>query len=131
MADPGLDRAFPSRNRGTDRRIFTQGRRRRCGHSRPRAYGRGGVNLISQPSVFWWQKYGTLAQMAQATVALLGFVAILLQINEIRTNNRGSSARQAFLGYSELAFQNPKFSQPDYDTIKAGSSEDPAHYESV
>jgi len=38
---------------------------------------------MSQPSVFWWQKYGTLAQMAQATVALLGFVAILLQINEI------------------------------------------------
>ena len=30
---------------------------------------------------FWWQKYGTLAQMAQATVALLGFVAILFQIN--------------------------------------------------
>ena len=32
---------------------------------------------MSQPSIFWWQKYGTLAQMAQAAVALLGFVAIL------------------------------------------------------
>jgi len=85
---------------------------------------------VSQPSVFWWQKYGTLAQMAQATVALLGFVAILLQINEIRTNNRGSSARQAFLGYTELAFQNPKFSQPDYDTIKASSREERVQYES-
>jgi hypothetical protein len=30
---------------------------------------------MSQPSIFWWQKYGTLAQMAQAAVALLGFVA--------------------------------------------------------
>ena len=29
---------------------------------------------MSQPATFW-QKYGTLAQMAQATVALLGFVA--------------------------------------------------------
>ena len=85
---------------------------------------------MSQPSVFWWQKYGTLAQMAQATVALLGFVAILLQINEIRTNNRGSSARQAFLGYTELAFQNPKFSQPDYDAIRAGSREERVQYES-
>ncbi|MGB9116570.1 hypothetical protein [Bradyrhizobium sp.] len=37
---------------------------------------------MSQPSVFWWQKYGTLAQVAQAPVALLGFVAILFQINE-------------------------------------------------
>ena len=70
---------------------------------------------MSQPSVFWWQRYGTLAQMAQATVALLGFVAILFQINEIRTNNRATSARQAFLGYTDLAFKNPKFAQPDYD----------------
>jgi hypothetical protein len=84
---------------------------------------------MSQPS-FWWQRYGTLAQMAQATVALLGFVAILIQINEIRTNSRGSSARQVFLGYTELAFQNPKFSQPDYAAIKAGSREERVQYES-
>ena len=85
---------------------------------------------MSQPSIFWWQRYGTLAQMAQAAVALLGFVAILFQINEIRTNNRGSSARQAFLSYTELAFQNPKFSQPDYDAIKTGSREERVQYES-
>ena len=68
--------------------------------------------------------------MAQATVALLGFVAILFQINEIRSNNRASSARQAFLGYTDLAFKNPKFSQPDYDAIKAGSRDDRVQYES-
>ena len=84
----------------------------------------------AQPSIFWWQKYGTLAQMAQASVALLGFVAILFQINEIRTSNRASSARQAFLGYTDLAFRNPKFSQPDYDAIKAGSREEKVQYES-
>ncbi len=85
---------------------------------------------MSQPSIFWWQKYGTLAQMAQATVALLGFVAILFQINEIRTNNRAASARQAFLGYTDLAFKNPKFAQPDYDAIKAGSRDEQVQYES-
>ena len=85
---------------------------------------------MSQPSLFWWQRYGTLAQMAQAAVALLGFVAILFQINEIRSNNRASSARQAFLGYTDLAFKNPKFSQPDYDAIKAGSRDDRVQYES-
>src|ERR1700687_4790855 len=85
---------------------------------------------MSQPSIFWWQKYGTLAQMAQATVALLGFVAILFQINEIRSNNRAASARQAFLGYTDLAFKNPKFAQPDYDRIKAGSREEQVQYES-
>jgi len=73
---------------------------------------------MAQPSIFWWQKYGTLAQMAQAAVALLGFVAILFQINEIRSNNRAASARQVFLGFTDLAFKNPKFSAPDYDAIK-------------
>ena len=84
---------------------------------------------MSQPS-FWWQKYGTLAQMAQATVALLGFVAILFQINEIRTSNRAASARQAFLGYTDLAFKNPKFAQPDYEKIKAGGRDEQVQYES-
>ena len=84
---------------------------------------------MSQPS-FWWQKYGTLAQMAQAAVALLGFVAILFQINEIRSNARAASARQAFLGYTDLAFRNPKFSQPDYDTIKTASRDEKVQYES-
>ncbi len=85
---------------------------------------------MSQPSIFWWQRFGTLAQMAQATVALLGFVAILFQINEIRASSRASSARQVFLGYTDLAFKNPKFSAPDYDAIKAGDREAKVQYES-
>jgi len=85
---------------------------------------------MSQPSIFWWQKYGTLAQMAQAAVALLGFVAILFQINEIRSNNRAVSARQAFLGYTDLAFKNPKFSAPDYEAIKSGGHDEQVQYES-
>jgi hypothetical protein len=85
---------------------------------------------MAQPSLFWWQKYGTLAQMAQAAVALLGVVAILFQINDIRANNRAASARQAFLGYTDLAFKNPKFSQPSYDTIKTGGRDDRVQYES-
>ena len=84
---------------------------------------------MSQPATFW-QKYGTLAQMAQATVALLGFVAILFQINEIRSNNRAVSARQAFLAYTDLAFRNPKFSSPDYEGIKKGSRDQQVQYES-
>ena len=82
-----------------------------------------------QPAPFW-QKYGTLAQMAQATVALLGFAAVLLQINELRTGSRAASARQTYLGYTDLAFKNPKFSAPDYDTIKAGSRDEQVQYES-
>ena len=84
---------------------------------------------MTQPATFW-QKYGTLAQMAQASVALLGFVAILFQINELRTGNRATSARQAFLGYTDLAFRNPKFSAPDYDAIKKASRDQQVQYES-
>ena len=85
---------------------------------------------MSQPSTNWWQKYGTLAQMAQAAVALLGFVAILFQINEIRSNSRSASARQAFLGYTDLAFKNPKFSAPDFEAIKAAGHDARVQYES-
>jgi hypothetical protein len=85
---------------------------------------------MAQPSLFRWQKYGTLAQMAQAAVALLGVVAILFQIIDIRFNNRAASVRQAFLGYTDLAFKNPKFSQFDYDTIKTSSRDDRVRYES-
>ena len=84
---------------------------------------------MALPATFW-QKYGTLAQMAQATVALLGFVAVLFQINELRYGNRASSARQAYLAYTDLAFRNPKFSSPDFDAIKAGGRDSRAQYES-
>ena len=68
--------------------------------------------------------------MAQASVALLGFVAILFQINEIRSNNREAGARQAFLGYTDLAFKNPQFSLPDYDAIKKRPKSEQVQYES-
>ena len=84
---------------------------------------------MALPATFW-QKFGTLAQMAQATVALLGFVAILFQVNEIRSNNRAVAARQAFLAYTDLAFKNPKFSAPDYAAIKAGAHDALVQYES-
>jgi hypothetical protein len=84
---------------------------------------------MALPATFW-QKFGTLAQMAQATVALLGFVAVLLQVNEIRSNNRAVAARQAFLAYTDLAFKNPKFSAPDYAAIKAGGRDTLVQYES-
>lgn len=80
--------------------------------------------------VAFWQKFGTLAQMAQASVALLGFIAILFQINEIRSSARQSSARQAYLGYTDLAFKSPQFASPDYAAIKKRPRNEQVQYES-
>ena len=84
---------------------------------------------MAQPNPFWWQKFGTLAQMAQATVALLGFVAILFQINEIKSNNRETGARQIYLSFTDLAFKNPRFSAPNYDAIKTAGHDEQVQYE--
>lgn len=77
----------------------------------------------------WWQRFGTLAQMAQVLVALCGFAAILFQINTIRDNNRTVGARQVYLAYTDLSFRNPQFSAPDYERIKASDRYELVKYE--
>ena len=68
----------------------------------------------------WWQGWGNVAQITSAAVAIFGFAAVLLQLNEIRNNNRAASARQVYLAYMDLEFKNPQFASPDYEAIKAG-----------
>jgi hypothetical protein len=85
---------------------------------------------MSQPSNFWWQKYGTLAQMAQASVALLGFVAILFQINEIRSRQSRRQRPAGVFGLYRSGVQESEILVPDYDTIKAGSRDVQVQYES-
>jgi len=78
----------------------------------------------------WWQRFGNLAQISQVCVAMLALVGILFQVNEIRSNNRATAARQAFLGFTDLAFKNPQFSSPDYEAIKKSSHNEQVQYES-
>ena len=55
---------------------------------------------------------------------------MLLQLNEIRTNNRAASARQVYLAYMDLEFKNPQLAVPDYDKIKAGDRDTRNRYKS-
>ncbi|MBS0531139.1 MAG: hypothetical protein JSS22_17370 [Proteobacteria bacterium] len=84
---------------------------------------------MSQPYVHWWQKYGTAGQIAQAAVALLGFAAILLQVNVLGRNAHEAGARQIYQAYNDLEFKNPQYSKPDLDKIKAGPPNDLVQYE--
>lgn len=68
----------------------------------------------------WWQLWGNAAQITSALVAIFGFAAVLLQLNEIRSNNRAASARQVYLAYMDLEFRNPQLAVPDYSKIRAG-----------
>jgi hypothetical protein len=84
---------------------------------------------MAQPHVFWWQKYGTVGQIAQAAVALLGFVAILMQINVLGRNAQEAGARQIYQAYNDLEFKNPQYAQPDLAKIKAGPPDNLVQYE--
>lgn len=85
--------------------------------------------MKSKPDT-WWQRWGNAAQIASALIAAFGFGAILLQVNELRNNNRAASARQVYLAYMDLEFKNPQFAAPDYDRIRAGDKDTRTRYES-
>jgi len=78
----------------------------------------------------WWQRFGNAAQIAQVMVAALGFSVLVLQLNEVRSNNRAASARQVYLAYMDLEFRYPQFAEPDYASIKTGDRDDKSRYES-
>ena len=81
---------------------------------------------MAAPERHWWQPYGNMAQIASAVIAIFGFGAILMQLSEIRHNNRTSGARQIYLAYTDLNFKHPEYALPDLDKLKAG---DPAYFE--
>jgi hypothetical protein len=74
----------------------------------------------------WWQRYGNIAQIGSAVFAVVGFGAVLLQLSEIRHNNRATGARQVYLAYTDLNFRHPEYALPDLDKLKSG---DPAVFE--
>ncbi len=79
--------------------------------------------------VAWWQKYGTVGQIAQAVVALFGFLAILIQVNVLAKNAHQAGARQIYQAYNDLEFKHPQYAKPDLDRLKAGPPNEFIQYE--
>jgi hypothetical protein len=84
---------------------------------------------MSHPHAPWWLRYGSFGQIAQAAVALCGFIAVLVQINVLARNAHEAGARQIYQAYNDLAFKNPQYSAPDLERIKAGAATDLVQYE--
>jgi hypothetical protein len=78
----------------------------------------------------WYLKWGNAAQIAAALIAVCGFGALLLQVNEIRSNNQAAAARQVYLGYLDLEFKYPEFAEPDHEAIKKSDLANRLRYES-
>ena len=87
------------------------------------------MSAVAAKKTTWWQKLGNAAQIASALITICGFAAVLFQINEIRNNSRAASARQTYLGYLDMSFKNPPFSEPDYAKIKSAGKDEQVRYE--
>lgn len=85
---------------------------------------------MATTETMWWQRYGNFSQMASAVVALIGFGAIVLQVDEIRHNNRATAARQVYQAYADLDFRNPQYANPDLAKIKAAGGDTLTQYRS-
>ena len=68
----------------------------------------------------WYSRFGNAAQIASAAVALIGFTAVVWQINETRNKNteeasRGelADARKSYMSYSDATLKYPELTDPD------------------
>ncbi|HZP77147.1 MAG TPA: hypothetical protein VFB45_13460 [Pseudolabrys sp.] len=80
----------------------------------------GETKIAAKPASSGWNstKFGNYSQVASAVIASLALTGAAYQIATIRSNTRETAARQMFRSYLDLAFNNPKFSSPDYDALK-------------
>lgn len=77
----------------------------------------------------WWQRIGNYAQIISAGMAVFGFGALIYQLDEIKDNNRATSARQVYLAYADIQFKYPQYADPDYVKLKSSAKEVLSQYQ--
>ena len=72
----------------------------------------------------WYSRWGNIAQLCSAVFALIGFSAVVWQINESRVRNTHqelhaqlSEARKVYMSYSEASLTYAQFTEPNYDAL--------------
>jgi hypothetical protein len=72
----------------------------------------------------WYSRFGNIAQMASALIAVIGFSAVVWQINEAHNKNTVEAyraeladARKVYMSYSDATLKYPEFTDPDYGAL--------------
>jgi len=77
----------------------------------------------------WWQRIGNFAQIISAGMAIFGFGALIYQLDEIKDNNRATSARHVYLAYADIQFKYPQYADPDFAKLKSSAKETLTQYQ--
>jgi len=84
---------------------------------------------MSQPSIFWWQKYGTLRRWRRRAWRCSALWRSCSRSTNPLEQSRHQRAAGIF-GLYRSGIKNPKFAAPDYDVIKQGGRDQRTQYES-
>jgi hypothetical protein len=78
----------------------------------------------------WYLRFGNVSQIASAVVALIGFSAVVWQINIARDRyaheelrSQLYEARRVYMSYSETTLTYPQFTEPSYDALMRNHAE--------
>ena len=78
----------------------------------------------------WYLRFGNFAQMASALIALIGFSAVVWQINQTSSKNTQEAyraeladARKVYMAYSDDTLKYPELTDPDYDALMRNHTE--------
>jgi len=78
----------------------------------------------------WYSRYGNLAQIASALIAMIGFAVVIFQLNDNRKKSDAEAhraeladARRNYITYSDAILRYPHLSDPDYAMLMRSHSE--------